>query len=228
MLTTATSNITCDGSHLCIHPSALPLRAGVQQLRVGREASGGKSGADAGPVAATHSLNHRLDCRGEIVLAFCQSYTLSLSLSHTHTLSLSLSLSPLHLTHARTHVGLTYNPHVRSFSCFSCQITGALTYPASKRCFENDRGCYTFNCSFGASTYAFLWLDDHLVCQSGAYAPKPNTFDGSEGNPLRVLNKNTVVVRLRAYWSPHGHRLDSGDVALRTLVDNNNATLGWV
>ena len=83
------------------------------------------------------------------------SHTLSLSLchTHTHTLSLSLSLSPLHLTHARTHVGLTYNPHVRSFSCFSCQITGALTYPASKRCFENDRGCYTFNCSFGASTY---------------------------------------------------------------------------
>jgi hypothetical protein len=105
-------------------------------------------------------------------------------------------------------------------------VTGALTYPSGKRCFENDRGCFTFNCSFGASTYAFLWLDDHLVCQSGAYAPKPNTFDGSEGNPLRVLSKSTVVVRLRVYWSPKGHRLKAGDVAARALIDTNKATLG--
>lgn len=34
------------------------------------------------------------------------------------------------------------------------------------------------------------------------YLPKPNTFDGSPGNPVRVLRQKVVVVRLRLAYNP--------------------------
>eukprot|EP00937_MAST-01D_sp_MAST-1D-sp2_P000362 g362.t1 len=84
----------------------------------------------------------------------------------------------------------------------SLEASGTLTYPAgTPACFENDQGCYTFDCAFHGASYAFLWVDDHLVCQAGAYAPKPNTFDGSAGNPLRVLRRKAVAVRLHLYYN---------------------------
>eukprot|EP00729_Bicosta_minor_P027524 gene27524-23562_t len=54
-------------------------------------------------------------------------------------------------------------------TAFTVEITGTvdLVGQSLSPCFENDKGCYAFNCSFGAATYAFLWFDDHLVCQSG-------------------------------------------------------------
>lgn len=42
------------------------------------------------------------------------------------------------------------------------------------------------------------------MCQHGAYTPKPNTFDGSAGNPARALTRNAVSVRLQVYYNPDG------------------------
>lgn len=102
-------------------------------------------------------------------------------------------------------------------SAFSVELVGTLTYPQAKPCFENDKGCYTFNCSFGAATYGFLWFDDHLVCQAGAYVLHPDSFDGSAGNPLRVLSKRAVVVRLQAYFDP-----DAADIG---VLDSRRAAV---
>jgi|EP01047_Picozoa_sp_COSAG01_P003191 hypothetical protein len=113
---------------------------------------------------------------------------------------------------------------------FTVEITGSLTFPpGTKPCFENDQGCYTFNCSFGAATYGFLWFDDHLVCQNGAYIVKPDSFDGSAGNPLRVLSKKTITVRLQAYLDPaNPHSLGTAQQPLsaqRLDIENNRVQL---
>jgi hypothetical protein len=85
-------------------------------------------------------------------------------------------------------------------------------------------GCYTFNCSFGAATYGFLWFDDHLVCQHGAYVLHPDSYDGSAGNPLRVLSKKTIAVRLQAYLDPANPALGEMD-ARRAAVEGNELEL---
>ena len=110
---------------------------------------------------------------------------------------------------------------------FSVEITGTLTYPASaKPCFENDHGCFTFNCSFGAASYGFLWFDDHLVCQNGAYVLHPDSFDGSAGNPLRVLSKKEITVRLQAYVDPAGASLEAaGADPQRLAIEQNGLEL---
>ena len=105
-------------------------------------------------------------------------------------------------------------------SAFSVELVGTLTYPQAKPCFENDKGCYTFNCSFGAASYGFLWFDDHLVCQAGAYVLHPDSFDGSAGNPLRVLSKQAVVVRLQAYFDPDAAAMDVLD-SRRAAIEAN-------
>ena len=102
----------------------------------------------------------------------------------------------------------------------SVEITGSLTYVPTKPCFLNDFGCYTFNCSFGAASYGFLWFDDHLVCQHGAYVLHPDSFDGSAGNPLRVLSKKTIAVRLQAYLDPANPALSAMD-ARRAAIESN-------
>ena len=110
---------------------------------------------------------------------------------------------------------------------FSVEITGSLTYPSSaKPCFENDHGCFTFNCSFGAASYGFLWFDDHLVCQNGAYVLHPDSFDGSAGNPLRVLSKKEITVRLQAYLDPAGASLEAaGADPQRLAIEQNGLEL---
>ena len=48
----------------------------------------------------------------------------------------------------------------------SAEVLGTLSYPSGVApCFENDRGCFVFRCAFPGASYAFLWVDDHLVCQ---------------------------------------------------------------
>eukprot|EP01079_Euglenida_sp_SAG-EU17-18_P002855 gene2855-3450_t len=58
---------------------------------------------------------------------------------------------------------------------------------------------YTFDCKFSGADLAFFFVDDHLVCQSGAYSPagKVNGID----NPLRKLSKAVLPVRLEIYHS---------------------------
>ena len=62
-----------------------------------------------------------------------------------------------------------------------------------------------FSCSFDNVDGAFVWFDDHLVCQHGAYnfsnGNDINKTDGSLGNPLLLLSRKPVVVRARAWAS---------------------------
>ena len=41
----------------------------------------------------------------------------------------------------------------------SLEVSGTLTYPSNTlACFENDEGCYIFDCVFSGASYAFLWI----------------------------------------------------------------------
>ena len=65
---------------------------------------------------------------------------------------------------------------------------------------------FVFRCEIDAALdAAFVWVDDHLVCQHGAYnfsnGNDVNKTDGSVGNPLLLLSKGQVVVRVRAWAS---------------------------
>lgn len=44
-------------------------------------------------------------------------------------------------------------------------------------------GEHRFRCSFAGADIAFLFVDDHLVCQAGAYS-SPTNVTGTD-NPLR-------------------------------------------
>jgi len=56
---------------------------------------------------------------------------------------------------------------------------------------------------------------------------KPNSFDGSAGNPLRVLSKQAITVRLQAYMDPaHPYSLgEDGLDARRLAIEDNAVTL---
>lgn len=88
----------------------------------------------------------------------------------------------------------------------SAQVTGSLTL---------DTGVlYEFHCTFDGVTFAFLWIDDHLVCQIGAYmtpnitlGPAEPSLDWGQDNPITVRNKTNLSVRLHVY------RMTSGSTA---------------
>lgn len=63
-------------------------------------------------------------------------------------------------------------------------------------------------------------FDDHLVCQHGAYVLHADSFDGSSGNPLRVLSKKTITVRLQAFLDPASPSLQAADERRRAIEDN--------
>ncbi len=70
---------------------------------------------------------------------------------------------------------------------------------------------YSFFCSFDGASIAFLWIDDHLVCQIGAYlnssislAPTPPTLAWGQDNPATVYRKTPSPVRLHIYKLPDG------------------------
>lgn len=73
----------------------------------------------------------------------------------------------------------------------SAEVLGTVTL--------TKRGNYTFFCAFEGVTFAFLWIDDHLLCQVGAYGttlgPAPNT-----DNPFTVLTDQTSLhVRMQVF-----------------------------
>lgn len=63
------------------------------------------------------------------------------------------------------------------------------------------------------------------------YVPEPDSFDGSVGNPLRVLSKSSITVRLRAYMDPHSNVVgaaswvDAAAGIRRMQLENNLATI---
>lgn len=77
---------------------------------------------------------------------------------------------------------------------FSAEAVAALSLPGE------EGGLFTFSCEFTGVTTAFFWVDDHLVCQSGAYEW------GKDGNDtdatLHGLSKRSgLVVRLRLMYN---------------------------
>jgi hypothetical protein len=80
----------------------------------------------------------------------------------------------------------------------SAEVIGTLTLRSGSS--------YSFYCSFGSATIAFLWIDDHLVCQIGAYmqanislAPAQPTLNWGQDNPFTVLRRTALPVRLHVY-----------------------------
>ena len=70
---------------------------------------------------------------------------------------------------------------------------------------------YSFFCSFDGASIAFLWIDDHLVCQIGAYlnssislAPTPPNAAWGQDNPVTVYRRTPSPVRLHIYKLPDG------------------------
>jgi hypothetical protein len=56
---------------------------------------------------------------------------------------------------------------------------------------------YKFQCDFGTADVGFFFVDDHLVCQMGAYSTK-GSINGVD-NPLPCLSKTQVPIRLELY-----------------------------
>jgi hypothetical protein len=79
---------------------------------------------------------------------------------------------------------------------FSAEFSGTLAAPGSG-------GSLRFDCTFLGVSLAFLHVDDHLVCQTGANSPSGDVT--SLDNPVRVLSKLALPVRLAVYdnasWS---------------------------
>lgn len=75
----------------------------------------------------------------------------------------------------------------------SVEMTGTLTLPLGST-------EYNFSCAFANTTSAFLWIDDHLVCQDGnIYTAVPVARTDL---PLKRLSKAALPVVLRLYTAP--------------------------
>lgn len=85
-------------------------------------------------------------------------------------------------------------------SSFSAEIQTQLAFPAVD-------SYYVFVCSpltYSFSGYGFVYVDDHLVCNTGdaqPYSNPPNSTDGSQANPIYRRGNNTrpAVVRARLF-----------------------------
>eukprot|EP01045_Picozoa_sp_COSAG04_P000667 COSAG04_NODE_17_length_40288_cov_9.152728_23_plen_1697_part_00 len=74
----------------------------------------------------------------------------------------------------------------------SAEILGTLTFPTN--------GSWGFSCGMGPGKWdeAYMWLDDHLVCQNGPYGP--DTSGGRADNPLTVRAVGqSMVLRLHLF-----------------------------
>lgn len=118
----------------------------------------------------------------------------------------ALSGSP---TSSRTIEALNFSNS--GASPFSAEILGTMTVA---------EGEYGFECDFGHATIAFLLVDDHLVCQTGAYSVAP-AVTGVD-NPLRKLTKAGLPVRLEVYYSARGYSGAAVDVRV-TVVTKSQA-----
>ena len=56
-------------------------------------------------------------------------------------------------------------------------------------------GTWNFSCAFESATLGFVWVDGHLVCQTGAYDLAP----GSGDDPLPVRRNASVAFRAHLY-----------------------------
>ena len=72
---------------------------------------------------------------------------------------------------------------------FSGELTGTVQFPTD--------GAIVITCSFSNTTSAFVWIDDHLVCQDeNVYHPPP----GSTDNPIFVSQNRSYTIRAQVYF----------------------------
>ena len=58
------------------------------------------------------------------------------------------------------------------------ELLTQLTFPSAP-------AWYVFSCTLDPRVrVAFVWVDDHLICSAGPYAPPANSTDGSQANPI--------------------------------------------
>jgi len=100
---------------------------------------------------------------------------------------------------------ISFPPPPGAPSAFSAEIQTLLAFPAG------SDGYYVFECaplSF-ARGYGFVYVDDHLVCNTGSaqpYAIPTNSTDGSQANPIyrRGASSRPAVVRARLFVNDGG------------------------
>jgi putative isomerase len=90
-----------------------------------------------------------------------------------------------------------YNLSIETPASFSAELTTLLSFPRAP-------AWYVFSCALDPRVrVAFVWVDDHLICSAGPYAPPANSTDGSQANPIyqRPAARRAVVVRAHFFVS---------------------------
>lgn len=102
--------------------------------------------------------------------------------------------------------GITFDQPARE-GLFSAEILGTLRL-------DRDTA-YVFQCSFAGFAFAFLHVDDRLVCQAGVY-------QGSASDPsLRALTKSVLPLRMTLYHVDPAATSHNVTVRWSTLTLNN-------
>lgn len=85
---------------------------------------------------------------------------------------------------------------------------------------------YGFFCAFKGVTFAFLWVDDHLVCQIGAYmspnvtlAPYHPTLRFGTDNPFLAQEKTALPVRMQVFRMSAPSPAEEYAVMVWTAID---------
>ena len=98
----------------------------------------------------------------------------------------------LHGKPTTTSIASLDNVTLSAFAGSSAEISGRVHIAADS--------LFAFNCTFEGSQLVFVWLDDHLICNTDppfTHAPKGN--DGCPQNPLQLRKGDTPHVLVHVY-----------------------------
>lgn len=110
------------------------------------------------------------------------------------------------LNHAGDNLSLLWSPS----KPFSSEVLGQLHYPQD--------GNYAFSCSFQGLSLAFVWLNDHQICNFGAYNNSESSTDGTVVYPIRGIRSKPDTLRIHAYTS---------DESLNHQTENASLHVQW-
>lgn len=97
---------------------------------------------------------------------------------------------------------------------FSAELVGTLN--------AQDGETYSFSCNFGGATLAYLHVDDHLLCQTGANSPS-GTVAGTTDDPLPVMSRTALPIRL-AVVHPGPKQASQPQINISVTVKTLSAT----
>ena len=148
--------------------------------------------ASSGSVTPTHSPPR--DMRVVLCLALAARTTRALLAARTYANAAFEGAPVVDTTAGLDHATL---PRPANATDWTAEFVGTLSLAS-----VDAASRFTVNCSFGGARAALVWIDDHLVCQTGLYDVEPEDagrVDGSPENPLRRLRRTDVVVRARLW-----------------------------